>query len=126
MLVMGCWDHPVHSKGIDQAQGPFRGSHQEQKETGPETKVHPGDRAELSATDKGHSRKRPPHRWDLLSAQGPSPHPSSERPPLPKHLQVSKSRHLNLVTTPSKQSLGKSRVPSFYPARSRKADPVAG
>lgn len=34
---MGCWDHPVHSKGIDQAQGPFRGSHQEQKETGPET-----------------------------------------------------------------------------------------
>lgn len=37
--VPGCCNHSPHGKGIDQAQDPFRGSHQEQKETRPDTRL---------------------------------------------------------------------------------------
>ena len=42
---MGCWDRPLHGKGMAQAQGPFRGSRQEQKETGLETDLQHGPKS---------------------------------------------------------------------------------
>lgn len=118
--------------------GPFRGSRQEQMETEPETGLEtqlqhgPKSTQEmglkyLSLTKLIKKKKKAPHSWDLLTAQGPSPHLSSQRSPLPKHLQVGKNKHLNLVTNTQKADPREKQSPrSSYPARARKADPVAG